>query len=119
MRLIQAKSTRQIEYAPLTPSEEVHAFCTIAREKLEMGDYEAGCAALQPWWTIGEWPRQEGLSALAAAELLLIAGTLDGWVASTRQIVGGQKCAKRLLSGAIVLFDQAPNHASHGDFHGR
>ncbi|HEY8188354.1 MAG TPA: ATP-binding protein [Pyrinomonadaceae bacterium] len=105
MRLIQAKSTRQIEYAPLSLSEEVRACCTIAREKLESGDYEAGCVALQPWWTIGEWPRQEGLNTLAAAELLLIAGTLDGWVASTRQVVGGQRCAERLLSGAIVLFD--------------
>jgi len=105
MRLIQAKSTQQIEYAQLTLSEQVQACCTIAREKLEIGDYDAGCAALRPWWTIGEWPRQEGLSAAAAAELLLTtAGTLNGWIASTRQI-GGQKCAERLLSGAIVLFD--------------
>lgn len=105
MRLIQAKSTQQIEYAQLTLSEQVQACCTIAREKLEIGDYDAGCAALRPWWTIGEWPRQEGLSAAAAAELLLTAGTLNGWIASTRQIGGGQKCAERLLSGAIVLFD--------------
>lgn len=105
MRLLQAKSIQQLEYVPLTLSEEVQACCTIAREKLEIGDYDAGCAALQPWWTIGEWPSQEGLTAAAAADLLLIAGTLDGWVASTRQIVGGQKCAERLLSGAIVLFD--------------
>jgi signal transduction histidine kinase/FixJ family two-component response regulator len=104
MRLIQAKSTQQSEYAPLTLSDQVQARCAIAREKLEIGDYDAGCAALQPWWTIGEWPRQEGLSALAAAELLLTAGTLDGWVASTRQIVGGQNSAERLLSGAIVLY---------------
>ena len=105
MRLIQAKSTQQIEYAPLNLSEHVQASCTIAREKLEIGDYDAGCAALRHWWTIGEWPKQEGLSASAAAELLLTAGTLDGWVASTRQIVGGQTSAERLLSGAIVLFD--------------
>ncbi len=105
MRLIQAKSTQTIELAQLTLSEQVQACCAIAREKLEIGDYGAGCAALQPWWTIGEWPKQEGLGAAAAAELLLTAGTLNGWVASTRQIGGGQKCAERLLSGAIVLFD--------------
>jgi signal transduction histidine kinase/FixJ family two-component response regulator len=105
MRLIQAKSTQTIELAQLTLSEQVQACCAIAREKLEIGDYGAGCAALQPWWKIGEWPKQEGLSAAAAAELLLTAGTLNGWVASTRQIGGGQKCAERLLSGAIVLFD--------------
>src|SRR5258706_10864497 len=105
MRLIQAKSTQPIELAQLTLSEQVQACCAIAREKLEIGDYGAGCAALQPWWTIGEWPKQEGLGAAAAAELLLTAGTLNGWVASTRQIGGGQKGAKRLLSGAIFFFD--------------
>ncbi len=89
----------------MTLSEQVEACCSIARERLEAGDYDEGCAALQPWWTVGEWPKQDGLSQLAAAELLLTSGTLAGWVASTRQIVGGQKSAERQLSGAIALFD--------------
>ncbi|MBA3357433.1 MAG: response regulator [Pyrinomonadaceae bacterium] len=89
----------------LTVSEQVKACCTIAREKLEAGDYDEGCAALQRWWTVGEWPNQDGLSQSAAAELLLTAGTLSGWIASTRHIVGGQKDAERLLSGAVALFD--------------
>lgn len=93
------------EPSPLTLSEQVEACCIIAREKLERGDYDAGCATLREWWTIGEWPRQDGLNQSAAAELLLIAGTLSGWVASTRQISGGQKCAEGLLNGAIALFD--------------
>ena len=115
MRLIQAKSTQHIEYSPLTLSEQVQASCTIAREKLELGDYDAGCAALQPWWTIGEWPKQVGLSQLAAAELLLTAGTLGGWVASTRQVDGGQNCAERLLSGAVALFDHLGETARSGE----
>ncbi len=90
---------------PLTLSEQVEACCTIARENLEAGDYDEGCVALRQWWCIGEWPNQQGLSQSAAATLLLTAGTLTGWVASTRQIDGGQKCAERLLSGAIALFD--------------
>src|SRR6185295_12034110 len=104
MRLIQAKSIQQVGYGPLTPSDLVLEGCTVAREKLELGDYDAGCAALQPWWTIGEWPKQQGLSQFAAAELLLTAGTLSGWVASARHIDGGQSCAERLLSGAIAMF---------------
>ncbi|HEV7474622.1 MAG TPA: ATP-binding protein [Pyrinomonadaceae bacterium] len=115
MRLIQAKSIQQVEYAPLTPSDQVLARCTIAREKLELGDYDAGCASLQPWWTIGEWPKQEGLSQLAAAELLLTAGTLSGWVASTRHVDGGQNCAERLLSGAVALFDNLGDTARSGE----
>src|ERR1700730_560907 len=105
MRLLRANSNQHTEYLPLTLSEQVQACCVLAREKLEFGDYDAGCAALQPWWRVGEWPKQAGLSQSAAAELLLAAGTLSGWVASTRQISGGQKCAEGLLNGAIALFD--------------
>lgn len=115
MRLIQASSIHQDEYSPVTPSEEVLKRCTIAREKLELGDYDAGCAALQPWWKIGEWPKQSGLSQLAAAELLLTAGTLSGWVASTREVDGGQNCAERLLSGAVALFDNLEEIARSGE----
>jgi len=105
MRLIHAKSSERVEFAPLTHSGQVLAACAVAREKLEMGDYDAGCAALQAWWTMGELPKQAGLSQLAAAELLLTAGTLSGWVASSREIDGGQHVAERLLSGSLALFD--------------
>jgi signal transduction histidine kinase/FixJ family two-component response regulator len=115
MRLIQSKSTQDIEYSRLTLSEQAQASCTIAREKLEVGDYDAGCAALRPWWRIGEWPKQAGLSQLAAAELLLTAGTLSGWVASTRHVDGGQNCAERLLSGAVALFDNLGEAAKSGE----
>ncbi|MEP6817922.1 MAG: ATP-binding protein [bacterium] len=107
MRLIQANSLPHIENSRATLSEQVLQCCNTAREKLEVGDYDAGCAALHPWWTVGEWPKQTGLSQVAAAELLLSAGTLNGWVASTRQTAGGQKSAERLLSGAIALFDHS------------
>jgi signal transduction histidine kinase/ActR/RegA family two-component response regulator len=90
----------------LTTSEQVLACCTIAREKLEAGDYDSGCAALNPWWTLGEWPSHAGLSNLATAELLLVAGTLSGWVASSKQVLGGRKPAEALLSGSIAIFEQ-------------
>jgi len=106
MRLIEANSIQQIEYAPLTPSEQVLASCAIAREKLELGDYDAGCNALRPWWNLSEWPRHHGLSNEAAAELLLTAGTLSGWIASTRQVNGDQEWSQALLNGAIALFEQ-------------
>jgi signal transduction histidine kinase/FixJ family two-component response regulator len=52
---------------------------------------------------------------LAAAELLLTAGTLSGWVASTRHVDGGQNCAERLLSGAVALFDNLGEAAKSGE----
>ena len=115
MRLIQTNSIQHIGYSPATASEQVLECCKVAREKFELGDYDAGCAALQPWWTIGEWPKQAGLSQLAAAELLLTAGTLSGWVASTRHVDGGQNCAERLLSGAVAMFDHLGESARSGE----
>ena len=87
-------------------SEQVLACCAIARGKLAAGDYDSGCDALQRWWTLGEWPKQSGLSNSAAAELLLVAGTLSGWVASSKRIPGGRKPAEALLNGSIAIFEQ-------------
>ncbi|HEY6806647.1 MAG TPA: ATP-binding protein [Pyrinomonadaceae bacterium] len=100
----------------LTASEEVSACCAIAREKLESGDYEAGCASLQRWWVLGEWPKQAGLNEAAAAELLLVAGTLSGWVASSKHTTGGRKPAEALLNGAIAIYEQLGDkvHAAEG-----
>jgi signal transduction histidine kinase/ActR/RegA family two-component response regulator/predicted negative regulator of RcsB-dependent stress response len=94
---------------PLSESEEVLACCSIAREKLETGDYDAGCAALQPWWNFGDWPNQTGLDQSSSAELLLVAGTLSGWVASSKNIEGGRKPAEAFLNGAIAIFEQIGN----------
>ncbi len=81
------------------------ACCTIAREKIEIGDYDAGCGVLAPWWKLGEWPNQKGLDRLAAAELLLTTGVLTDSVARAKRIVGGQRFAEGLISGAVALFD--------------
>jgi signal transduction histidine kinase/ActR/RegA family two-component response regulator/predicted negative regulator of RcsB-dependent stress response len=90
---------------PLSQTERVLDCCAIAREKLEVGDYDAGCAALAPWWRIGEWPNQKGLDQFAAGELLLIAGSLTDSVARAKRMSGGQRLAEALLSGAFALFD--------------
>src|SRR4030095_16552211 len=60
----------QLPLATPTESEEVQVFCTIAREQIEAGNYEAGCLVLQRWWRFGALPRLEGLSSHTAADLL-------------------------------------------------
>ncbi len=90
----------------LSESELLEASCVIARENLEIGDYDAGLTALQPWWVMGHWPRHSCLTHDAAAELLLTAGMLSSSIASTKKLEGGQKPAEALLSGAIALFEQ-------------
>jgi len=96
---------KDVQLDSLDESERVIVCCTIAREKIEIGDYDAGCAILAPWWKLGEWPSQKALNPLAAAELLLTTGSLSDSVTRARRIVGGQRLAEALISGAIALFD--------------
>src|SRR6202171_6373406 len=103
--MLDRTSLEHIHSSPLTVSEMVQACCTIAREQIEIGDYEAGCAALQRWWNTGEWPRQFGLEPQAAAELMLTAGMLSGWVAGTGRVQGSQQLSEGLLNGGIALFE--------------
>ncbi len=91
---------------PLNLNEQVQACCTIANERIEVGDYDGGCAALRAWWRLGQWPRQNGLDHHASAELLLTAGKLTDSVARARQLPGGQRLAEALLNGSIALFEQ-------------
>lgn len=100
--------TRLLEHihsSPLTPSEMVQACCIIAREQLEIGDYEAARAVLSRWWEDGQWPRIDGLGLEATAELLLTCGSICGWLASTRQTLGGNQLSEGLLNGAIAIFE--------------
>src|SRR6266404_8394391 len=102
---MKAKVLEQFHSAPLRESEQVLACCIITREKLEVGDYDAGCSVLRTWWKIGELPSHQGLNQRSAAELLLTAGVLTDSIARAKQVLGGQRLAEVLLSGALALFE--------------
>ena len=105
-RVANAQSPSESRGADLTQAEEVQVFCTVAREQIEAGNFEAACVVLQRWWTIGEWPKVAGLEPQSCADLLFTTGALAGWVASSRQVPKGQKHAEALLNGSIALFEQ-------------
>ena len=89
-----------------TKNEEVQVFCAIAREQIDVGNYEAASLVLNRWWQFGTWPQMSGLDSRAYAELLFTTGELAGFVASAEQRTIGQKNAETLLSGSIALFEQ-------------
>ncbi len=90
----------------LTPSEQIQVYCTVSREQIDAGNYDAACKTLRPWWLFGNWPKLEGLNQISSADLLFTTGELAGFVASTRQIPRGQRHGEELLIGSITLFDQ-------------
>ena len=96
---------RQLFTSTLSPNEEVQVLCTIAREQIEIGNYDAGRVMLRNWWTPGERPNLNNLSSHGAADLMFTAGSLAGALSSTGCILRGQKHAEELLSGSIGIFE--------------
>jgi len=104
------KSTKdllhQIHDPSLSIDQRVLLRCRLAKQLEEVGNYDAAREALEELWgNIGEPPKLENLSQQTAAEVLLRAGTLTGWIGSTRQIEGSQETAKNLITQSIAIFE--------------
>jgi|GEM_PF-663385 len=96
----------QIASLELTVGEQLQVLCAIVRDQVDVGNYEAGCKLLQPWWSFGNSPGIDGLNQVCCADLLFTAGQVAGWVASSAQLSRGQRHAEQLLNGSIALFEQ-------------
>jgi len=101
-----AKLAFQIPSVQLTPTEEVQILCSVAREQIAIGNFEAANLILRRWSESGKWPRLDSLNPYAAADLLFTLGTLLGVIAGTKKMVHGHRRAEAFLNGAISLFEQ-------------
>jgi hypothetical protein len=73
--------------------------CQLAKELEDVGNYEAAREAMgELWQRVGERPVLDGLDDATAADVLLRAGVLTGWIGSVKQIEGAQETAKDLIS---------------------
>ena len=103
---------RQIDNTELNRSERAQLRCRLAKELEEAGNYEAAREAMgELWQRIGEYPMLDGLNESSAAEVLMRAGALTGWIGSVNQVAGAQEKAKDLLSESILLFESLPDIA--------
>jgi CheY-like chemotaxis protein len=97
---------KQLEDPALSRDERAQLQCQIAADLEHRGQYDAARDALSGLWNgIGERPALDGLSNPTAAEILLRAGTLSGWLASAAQDREGQAAAKDLISESITRFE--------------
>ncbi|PYS89294.1 MAG: hypothetical protein DMF64_18155 [Acidobacteria bacterium] len=96
---------RQLDDQALTYDERARLRCRIAEDLEDRGQYEAARDALAELWQgVGQRPKLEGLTDLTAAELLLRAGSLSGFLGSAQQIEGAQAAAKDLISESDTSF---------------
>lgn len=96
----------QITSMELTAGEQLQVLCAIARDQIDVGNCEAACKILEPWWTFGNSPRIEGLNQISCADLLFTAGQVAGYVATSVHLLRGQRHSEQLLNGSIALFEQ-------------
>ena len=100
----------KMDTSHLTANEEALLRCQTALELKDRGDYEGARRGMAPLWgRVGERPKTVELHPSVAAEVLLCAGILTGWIGSKEGIEDAQEVAKNLISESISF------HESVGD----
>ena len=96
---------RELENPNLSVSRRAELCCEAAKVLEYKGEYEKARRVLGDYWTrINERPKLEGLEPSIAAEVLLRAGVLTGWIGGKSQIADVQETAKNRISESLTLF---------------
>jgi two-component system, chemotaxis family, chemotaxis protein CheY len=95
----------QIADPTLTHNERARLRCQLAKELEDAGNYEAAREAMGDLWLrVGDHPTLQDLDEDTAAEVLLRAGVLTGWIGCVKQVEDAQESAKNLISESIARF---------------
>ena len=95
---------RELDNPSLTADESALLRSQVAADLIHKGQYEAAREALGEFWRgTAERPNVEGLAEGAAAEVLLQAGVLSGWLGKLK---GALEAAKNLISESATLFEK-------------
>jgi tetratricopeptide (TPR) repeat protein len=104
MTLAADERLKELDNPGLTADERALLRSEVAADLAHKGQYEAAREALGELWRgTGERPHVEGLAERTAAEVLLQAGVLSGWLG---KIKGAQEAAKDLISESAALFER-------------
>ena len=96
----------KVETAHLTANDEASLRCRTALELRDKGDYDGAREVMRPFWSgIGTRPNIAGLHPSIAAEVLLCAGILTGWIGSRNEIKEADEWARDLITESITLFE--------------
>ena len=97
---------KELDNPSLTADERALLRCELAAELILRGQYEEAREALGELWRgIGQRPNVDGLDGNTAAEVLLQAGVLSGWLGACKQVGDAQEAAKNLISESATLFE--------------
>ena len=96
---------RELENPNLSVNDRAELYCEAAKALEYKGEYEKARKLLADYWTrIGERPDIEALEQRAAAEILLRAGVLTGFIGSKNEVAEAQETAKDLITESLTIF---------------
>jgi tetratricopeptide (TPR) repeat protein len=96
----------QLNDSHLSPDERTRLRCHLAKGLEDAGKYEEALGVFGDLWPRpGERPLIDGLDRGTAAQVLLRAGALLGWIGKAKQIAGAQEAAKDLISESIEIYE--------------
>lgn len=99
----------KLDTSHLSANEAAIRRCERALELKDKGDFDGAQKVMRPLWRLGERPETRSLDPSVAAEVLLSAGILTGWVGSRGEIKEAQEAAKNFITESIAY------HESVGD----
>jgi tetratricopeptide (TPR) repeat protein len=95
------------EALPVPVNERALLICARAKEFQDAQNFEDARLVLGEFWQdVGHRPKLDGLAENVRAEMLLLVGTLSGWLGSSRQSPGAQETAKDLISESSTIFEE-------------
>lgn len=103
---LPASLLRELNNPSLSVESRAELCCEATIELEYKGEYEAARKVLRDYWSrIGEHPKVDGLPPMIAAEVLLRAGVLTGWIGGKNRIAHAQESAKDLISESLTTFE--------------
>src|SRR4051812_22392568 len=102
---LRASLLRELVNPNLDVGGRAELCCKLAREFEDRGEYEDACEILSGLWPrLDQPPAVKGLELDIAAEVLMRAGVLAGWLGSD-QIADAQEQAKDFISESLGIFE--------------
>lgn len=103
---LRASLLHELEKPRLSVDQRAELRCEVARDFENRGEYiEARKVLGDHWNCIGEHPKVEGLQRSTAADVLLRAGVLTGWIGSKNRLTEAQEIAKDLISESRAIYE--------------
>ena len=103
---LRASLLREVLNPTVSVGRRVELCCELAQEFENKGEYEEARELLSGLWPeMGQRPEVADLEQDTAAEVLLRAGVLTGWLGSYHQITDPQEKAKNLISESLTIFE--------------